>query len=168
MNRFLQSPRPARLAVTDQEAPRRVELFTSPACFGPSVSSSQSTPQQPVASTSGANSPATTIASGGNVQVTDGGAIKSMSDVVMAALAAAGNAGQSFLDTVGSLASQQTDATSSANANESDLIKAMIAQDQATAENTASGGQSNANQTVVYVILAALAAVAAIFIFRKR
>ena len=64
---------------------------------------------------------------------------------------------------------QQTQAqTVAAQTNSSDQVLAQVlAADQATAANSASGGQTNNNQTLTYIVLAVIAGIVAILIFRK-
>lgn len=141
---------------------RRSRLFFEPRCHGGSSSSSKSSTSssQSTTSTTGTTSPAYTA--GGNItldttpQVTEQ-AFNAITSLVGQALQGVNQTAQQTAQTV----NQQ-------GSNVNDLVSAVLAQDQATAANTASGGQTNTNTTIVEVICIAAAALVAVFLFRKK
>jgi hypothetical protein len=130
-------------------------------------SSSTSTPQQPVATTSGAESPASALSAGGDLTVTDSGAINRMAEVVTAALQAAGQAGQAFLNTVSDLAQNQTAAGATSQAGESALLTQVLASQSDLAKQVQSSGQSDQNKLLLYLGLGLLAVIGVIFYTRR-
>ena len=119
------------------------------------------------ASSTGDNAPvagagATQLAAGGNLTVntsTDPKAFETIQNIVGAALNTTSQTQQAI--------------TASQNASNDALnmlTSKVLTQDQATAANTASGGQTNNNSTMLYVVLAAVAGVLGLgfFAFKKK
>jgi hypothetical protein len=119
---------------------------------------SDQTNTQQSGNTSGAQSPnavAGGVALGGNASYIGGGSTLS----VVNADAAPEIAGA--LDLVKTISGTES-------SDISGLTSQVLKADQATAANTASGGQTNNNKTVLYILLAAAAAYVLVFIFGKK
>jgi hypothetical protein len=178
MNRAFLSPRPARTVENDCGG-SRLQFFVLPVCFGPSVSSAQQTSKQTTTSTSGASSPSTagdkspintgvsigdkaSVVYNDSVNTSDAPAVTkaafdAITTLVGQALSGLNKTAATTADTV----AQQGDQTGQ-------LVSAILAQDQATAANTASGGQTNTNTTVLEVVVIAAACLLAWMFFGKK
>lgn len=135
--------------------------------FSASSSASNQTETQQTNSTAGQNSPSVGLTGSGGASVNTGTKVdlsgnsqlqnfdpvvanSAFAAIVQTVQAALGSVAQAVQSTV----AQNQQADQSQNA----LVGSVLAQDQATAANTASGGQTNNNQTVVIIIIAAIAA----------
>lgn len=84
-------------------------------------------------------------------------ALNSIASVVDSAIAAVRAAGQNI--------AQNNDAN---NAGQAALLSQVLGASQAQSALTSSGGQTEQNKTILYVVGAALAALVAVMIFRKN
>lgn len=153
---------------------RRMDLLTR--CYGGGSSESQANPSQTTQSTTGGSSP---IASGSNVpintssgsQLAAGGNLTITADpqVTSDALNAIAGIVAQALNNSGQTAQLVTQSNQD-NANSlNNVLATVLAQDQATAANQATGGFSGSTQTILYVVAGAFALVGLlIFAFRKK
>ena len=147
-------------------------MSVSGAGQNPTTTSSSSQQNQSTSSTTGSSSPA----SGGNsspvntgTQLNSGGAltIDSSPQITQGAFDLSKQLDGSALSKAGAEVQTQSAALSNQTASANQVLGQVLAADQATAANTASGGQTNNNTTLTYIVLAAIAAVVAVIVFRK-
>lgn len=125
-----------------------------------SSSKTSSTTSNTQQTTSGASSPQ--YNAGGDVQIdtsptVTAQAFNAIQQLVGQALSTQGTAAQTATQTVQNQAGDL-----------SNLVSAVLAQDQSTTANTASGGQTNTDSTVLWVVGIAAAALAGIMIFSRK
>jgi hypothetical protein len=148
-------------------------------CCGPSVSS-EANPAQTTTGTTGANAPITTgessplnqnngglsltATSGGTVSsdpIVSADALNAVQNVVTQVLQSQGNTAQTLANsinsTLGNSAQQQL--------NENQLLQSVLSAQGTLAAQTQSGGQTTTDKTLIWVVLAALAAL--VLITRK-
>ena len=121
------------------------------------------------AASSGSSSPvagagASQIVSGGNLSVTE----SSDPAVIGASLNTIQSLVQSALNTTSGVASGATSATAADTNNLSQLLDQVLANDSQITANSADGGQTNTDSTMLWVVGIAAAAVLALFLFRKN
>ena len=136
-------------------------------------SSSQANPSQTTTSTTGAGSPQTT---GSGSPVNQGTSLEAGNNLTVSAdpevEASALSAIQSIIGQALANSQSATGAVLTNDSNNQDelnqILSTVVAADQQTAASIASGGATTLTKTITYLVLAGLATVAAVFIFRKK
>jgi hypothetical protein len=136
--------------------------------MGPSFAASKSSQasSQTTVSTAGSSSPATSgnnspVNTGAGSVLTVGGNYDATPSVLLAAL----NSVSGIVESAISSVSSNNDANT---AGQAALLSQVLGAAQAQSANTSSGGQTEQNKTVTYVVIGAFAFLAAIMIFRKN
>lgn len=145
--------------------------------FAASSSQQAQTETQQTNSTAGASSPSIGLTGSQNASVNTGtrvslgnnSAIQTFDpQVADSAFSAIVTTVQNALNAVTGTVSQATQTTASQTTAQNQLLSAVLAQDQATAANVASGGQTNNNTTLVEIAIAGVAAFVIWMIWGKR
>jgi hypothetical protein len=140
---------------------------------GPQSTSSQANPSQTTTSTTGSGSPQTTgsgsaINQGTSLQAGNNLTVSADPEVEASALSAI----QSIIGQALANSQSATGAVLTNDSNNQDelnqILSTVVAADQQTAASIASGGATTLTKTITYLVLAGLATVAAVFIFRKK
>ena len=140
---------------------------------GPSKSSSEANPSQTTTSTTGALSPETT---GSDSAINQGTSLQAGNNLTVSAdPQVEANALSAIQSIIGQALANSQSATGAVLTNDSNnqdelnqILSTVVAADQQTAASIASGGATTLTKTITYLVLAGLATVAAVFIFRKK
>ena len=104
---------------------------------------------------------------GGTLTVTDSGAIAAMSDISKLALVNASQQTSNLFQTVEDALAKNAAAAKQANDAAASLLSASLASQSDLAKNAATGGQSETNKMILWVLGIAAALIGAFMYFRK-
>ncbi len=129
------------------------------------ASNSSQTSHQMTGQSSGNSSPV--VVGGGDVNVTDGGAISAIAGVANSVINAALNQGQHVFDTVDQALQASQGASGQAAAAIQTLLSQQLASQTELAKNVQSGGATEQNKTILYA-LGIGAAVLGLVLWRRK